>query len=108
MVEGWRDKAPPGFDYAVKGSRFITHMKKLANLDGAVDKFFEQIEPLETKAGVILWQLPPMLRKDPERLGAFLHCCQEITNTRWNSGIRPGLSMRFSRSCAAIARLMFL
>jgi uncharacterized protein YecE (DUF72 family) len=72
MVEGWRDKAPPGFVFAVKGSRFITHMKKLANLDSAVGKFFERIEPLEKKTGVILWQLPPILRKDPPRLDAFL------------------------------------
>jgi uncharacterized protein YecE (DUF72 family) len=71
-VKGWRDKAPPGFVYAVKGSRFITHMKKLTNLDGALDKFFERIEPLEKRTGAILWQLPPFLRKDPDRLDAFL------------------------------------
>lgn len=72
MVQGWRDKAPRGFIYAVKGSRFITHMKKLAHLDGALDKFFERIEPMRRRVGVILWQLPPMLRKDPPRLEAFL------------------------------------
>ncbi len=71
-VEGWRDKAPPGFIYAVKGSRFITHMKKLAHLNGAVDKFFDRIEPLRKKIGVILWQLPPNLKKDIPRLEAFL------------------------------------
>jgi len=47
-------------------------MKKLKKLDGAVDKLFEWIEPLENRTGVILWQLPPMLRKDPERLNGFL------------------------------------
>ncbi len=72
MVQGWRDKAPPGFVYAVKGSRFITHMKKLANLDGALERFFERIEPMKSRIGVILWQLPPMLRKDPPRLEDFL------------------------------------
>jgi len=71
-VEGWRDKAPRGFIYAVKGSRFITHMKKLANLGGALDTFFDRIQPLRKCAGPILWQLPPMLRKDPARLDAFL------------------------------------
>lgn len=72
MVKGWRDKAPPGFIYAVKGSRFITHMKKLMNLDGALDKFFERIEPLRARIGVLLWQLPPMLRLDLARLDSFL------------------------------------
>jgi len=71
-VEGWRDNAPPGFVYAVKGSRFITHMKKLANLNGALDRFFEHIEPLRRKIGVILWQLPPLLKNDVPRLSAFL------------------------------------
>jgi uncharacterized protein YecE (DUF72 family) len=72
MVEGWRKKAPPGFVYAVKGSRFITHMKKLTKLEGAVDRYFERIEPLRKRIGVVLWQLPPILRKDLPRLRAFL------------------------------------
>ncbi len=72
MVEGWARKAPPGFVYAVKGSRFITHMKKLRNLDGALDKFFDRIKPLKKHISVILWQLPPILRKDCGRLDAFL------------------------------------
>jgi uncharacterized protein YecE (DUF72 family) len=71
-VQGWREKAPPGFLYAVKGSRFITHMKKLAHLNGALDKFFEHIEPLKRQMGPILWQLPRLLKKDPVRLENFL------------------------------------
>lgn len=72
MVLGWRNKAPPGFIYAVKGSRFITHMKKIANLDGALDKFFDRINPMHKRIGPILWQLPPFLKKDPARLEGFL------------------------------------
>ncbi len=72
MVCGWRDKAPVRFVYAVKGSRFITHMKKLRNLNGALDRFFERIRPLRQRVGVVLWQLPPMLRYDPDRLEGFL------------------------------------
>ncbi|MDB6109330.1 MAG: hypothetical protein JWR69_1080 [Pedosphaera sp.] len=71
-VQGWREKAPPGFLYAIKGSRFITHMKKLANIDGALDKFFERLQPLKRQTGPILWQLPWLLRKDPARLENFL------------------------------------
>jgi uncharacterized protein YecE (DUF72 family) len=72
MVRGWRDRAPPGFVFAVKGSRFITHMKKLANLDGAVKKFFDRIGPMKRRVGVILWQLPPNLHLDLPRLDDFL------------------------------------
>jgi uncharacterized protein YecE (DUF72 family) len=71
-VRGWRDKAPPGFVYAVKGSRFITHMKKLTKLDGAVNKYFDRIKALKKRIGVVLWQLPPFLKKDAARLEKFL------------------------------------
>jgi uncharacterized protein YecE (DUF72 family) len=72
MVEGWARRAPPRFIFAVKGSRFITHMKRLANLHGALDKFFRHIRPLKKHIGAILWQLPPNLRKDLPRLDRFL------------------------------------
>jgi uncharacterized protein YecE (DUF72 family) len=72
MVEGWVKKAPPGFLYAVKGSRFITHMKKLAGVEVALDRYFERIRPLRKKIGAVLWQLPPMLQLDVPRLDRFL------------------------------------
>jgi uncharacterized protein YecE (DUF72 family) len=72
MVKGWRDKAPEGFVYAVKGSRFITHMKKLVKLDGALTKYFDRIRPLKEKIGVVLWQLPPFMKSDLARLEDFL------------------------------------
>src|SRR2546423_1766510 len=72
MVQGWRDKAPPGFVFAVKGSRFITHMKRLNNLDGAVRKYFTRIKALRQRIGVVLWQLPPNFKKDLKRLDRFL------------------------------------
>jgi uncharacterized protein YecE (DUF72 family) len=72
MVQNWRDKAPAGFVYAIKGSRFITHMLKLLNVDEALDRFFAAIQPLHRRIGVILWQLPPFLAKDLTRLDRFL------------------------------------
>jgi uncharacterized protein YecE (DUF72 family) len=71
-VRNWHDTAPPGFIYAVKGSRFITQMKKLKVEPKSIAIFFERIAPLKEHTGPILWQLPPMLRKDPERLDGFL------------------------------------
>src|SRR5947199_6431160 len=72
MVRGWRDKAPEEFVFAVKGSRFITHMKRLANLNGALRKYFTRLKALEEKIGVVLWQLPPNFHKDIDRLSKFL------------------------------------
>ena len=72
MVRGWRDRVEADFLFAVKGSRFITHMKKLANLDGALDKFFDRLAPMQERIAIILWQLPPMLKKDVVRLDDFL------------------------------------
>jgi uncharacterized protein YecE (DUF72 family) len=86
----WRDKAPSGFIYALKGSRFITHMKKLANLDGALENFFARIDPLKPRMGPILWQLPRLLKKDTRRLADFLqrlpkglHYAMEFRHPSW-------------------------
>src|SRR4051795_7192326 len=48
---GWREKAPPGFRYAVKVNRFITHMKKLLDCEEPVDQFVELARPLGEKLG---------------------------------------------------------
>ena len=70
--EGWRDKAPPGFCYAVKVNRFITHMKKLLDCEEAVDEFIALARLLGDKLGPLLYQLPPSLHKNPDRLDTFL------------------------------------
>ena len=68
----WREQAPPGFRYAVKVNRFITHMKKLLECEGAVDEFIALARPLGPTLGPLLYQLPPSLHKNLERLDAFL------------------------------------
>jgi uncharacterized protein YecE (DUF72 family) len=70
--EGWRDKAPPGFHYAVKVNRFITHMKKLLDCEAEVDRFIALARPLGEKLGPLLYQLPPSLKLNLERLERFL------------------------------------
>ena len=70
--EGWREKAPPDFHYAVKVNRFITHMKKLIECETEVDRFVELTRLLGDKLGPLLYQLPPSLHKNLERLDAFL------------------------------------
>ena len=72
MVHGWRAKAPEGFLFAVKGSRYITHIKRLNNLEGSVNMFVRRISPMKEKLGPLLWQLPPSFKKDLPRLEKFL------------------------------------
>jgi len=72
MVHGWRKKAPRGFIFAVKGSRFITHIKRLNNLERSVGNFIRRISPMKEKLGPLLWQLPPSFKMDLSRLEQFL------------------------------------
>src|SRR3954453_23403528 len=72
MVEGWARRAPPGFTFAWKVSRFITHNKKLKDCADSVDLVFGRMAPLGDKLGPALIQLPPQLRRNDERLAGFL------------------------------------
>lgn len=70
--ESWREQTPDDFVFAVKGGRFITHMKKLAGVDAPLANFFASgVLALGPKLGPILWQLPPNLGFDANRLAAF-------------------------------------
>lgn len=68
----WRDATPDDFVFAVKGSRYITHMKKLGGVDQALANFFASgLLAMGPKLGPLLWQLPPSLPYRPERLIEF-------------------------------------
>ena len=68
----WHKTAPEDFVFAVKGSRFITHMKKLKAPKTSTRKFFTRVKHLEDKLGPILFQLPPRWTINIGRLSAFL------------------------------------
>ena len=69
----WRDATPPGFVFSVKGPRYVTHILRLKDVDTAMANFFASgLLALNEKLGPILWQLPPSLPFDPERLEHFL------------------------------------
>lgn len=68
----WRDQAPPGFCYAVKANRFITQAKKLLDCDEPMARMMQAMEPLGDRTGPLLFQLPPSLKFNAERLEAFL------------------------------------
>lgn len=69
----WRDATPEGFVFAVKGGRFITHLKRLRDPEAGLANFFASGPlALDRKLGPFLWQLPEALPYDPELLEAFL------------------------------------
>ena len=68
----WSAETPPGFVFAVKGSRYITHMKKLGDVHAPLANFLASgVLALNDRLGPMLWQLPPSLGFDAERLTAF-------------------------------------
>lgn len=68
----WREQAPPHFLYAVKASRFLTHMKKLKDPADPLARFFENAKELGSRLGPILYQLPPRWPLNLERFETFL------------------------------------
>jgi uncharacterized protein YecE (DUF72 family) len=68
----WYNASPPGFRFAVKVSRFITHIKRLKDCDEAVGNFMSRSALLKDKLGPLLYQLPPGLHRDDALLSDFL------------------------------------
>lgn len=88
----WRDATPRGFTFAVKGSRFITHNKKLKEPENALNNLLPRAEVLGGKLGPVLFQLPPKWRKNVARLADFLQAlpayhryCFEFREPSWLS-----------------------
>lgn len=70
--QGWREATPPRFRFAVKASRFLTHIKRLREPEAPLALFFQRAQHLGEKLGPILYQLPPQMHRDDGRLEAFL------------------------------------
>lgn len=90
-VRTWADQAPDGFLFAVKASRYLTHMKRLRDLEDGVARYWERIEPLREsgKLGPVLWQLPERFERDDELLAAAIKAmpearhCFEFRHASW-------------------------
>jgi uncharacterized protein YecE (DUF72 family) len=70
----WAAAVPPGFRFAVKASRYLTHMKKLLEPEEPLERFLSRARLLGDKLGPILYQLPPRWKCNLDRLRAFLEC----------------------------------
>ena len=90
-VEGWAEQSPRGFVFTVKASRYLTHIKRLTDLDQGVRRYYERIQPLidAKKLGPVLWQLPGNFQRDDERLANALKAlpkgrhCFEFRHPSW-------------------------
>jgi uncharacterized protein YecE (DUF72 family) len=90
-VQAWVDESPPEFLFAVKASRYLTHVRRLTDLGRGVERFYERIAPLieSPKLGPVLWQLPANFHRDDERLAAALEAlppgrhCFEFRHESW-------------------------
>jgi uncharacterized protein YecE (DUF72 family) len=90
-VAAWVAETPPKFLFAVKASRYLTHMKRLTDLGRGVERFYERIDPLvrSPKMGPVLWQLPENFHRDDDRLASALaglppgRHCFEFRHPSW-------------------------
>lgn len=91
IFEGWYRRTPDDFCFAVKGNRFITHVKKLKECKEPLDLFFNTVAGLKKKLGIVLWQLPPGLRCNSEKLMQF---CALISAAKLGTRIRQAFEFR--------------
>jgi uncharacterized protein YecE (DUF72 family) len=90
-VARWVEQTPPGFLFTVKASRYLTHIKRLTDMDEGLRRYYERIAPLvrSPKLGPVLWQLPPSFRRDDDRLAHALERlpagrhCFEFRHPSW-------------------------
>ena len=90
-VRRWVDQTPEGFVFAAKASRYLTHVRRLKEIETGIARYYERIEPLVEagKLGPVVWQLPANFRADQELLGAVLPLlphgrhCFEFRHESW-------------------------
>ncbi|MFW5837753.1 MAG: DUF72 domain-containing protein [Desulfovibrionaceae bacterium] len=89
-IEEWRSRTPEGFVFAVKASRYATHMKKLKEPEATLENFLPVVRGLGDKLGPVLFQLPPRWRFNAGRLASFLQvlpadlrCVFEFRDESW-------------------------
>ena len=73
-VAGWVEQTPPEFRFAVKASRYLTHIKRLVDVGDGIKRFYEPLQPMieAGRLGPVLWQLPENFHRDDGRLASWL------------------------------------
>ncbi len=83
-VAAWVRQTPAGFLFAVKASRYLTHVKRLADISEGIERFYAPLEPLldSGKLGPVLWQLPENFHRDDARLRSWLEMLHHAPSAR--------------------------
>jgi len=90
--KSWHQRVPDNFQFTVKGSRFITHVKKLVDCEDSLKLLFARARYLREKLGLFLWQLPPNLQVNAEKLERF---CQLLrSGSQWLLDCRQSFEFR--------------
>ena len=103
----WVEQTPTRFDFSLKASRYLTHIKRLTDLERGVELFYERIEPIVEagRLGPVLWQLPENFHRDDDRLAGALaqlpkgRHCFEFRHQSW---FRPEVYELLRRHAAAL------
>ncbi len=105
MVDRWRTVTPPGFRFAVKLSRYITHIRRLRDVDEELSRFLEIVRCLGERFGPLLVQLPPTLPRDDAALDSFLRIVPPAipvaVEFRHPSWVQPAVAERLRDAGAA-------
>jgi uncharacterized protein YecE (DUF72 family) len=94
---GWRRQVPAGFLFAIKASRFLTHIKRLRDPDEPLERLFSHARPLGPTLGPVLYQIPPRWFPDAERLETFLAALPQRLSPRSRHRLHHVLEMRDPR-----------
>lgn len=105
-IEGWRSQAVEGFQLSLKAPQRITHIKRLKDVQDDVDEFMKRVKGLGDRLGAVLFQCPPSLRYERDRLEAFLAAlapvakfAMEFRHESWND---PEVSRLLSEANIAL------
>ena len=100
------EETPSGFVFAVKASRYLTHVRRLRDVGDGSALFYERMGPLVRagKLGPVVWQLPPNFRRDDERLAAALGALGQRAGTASSSVIESWFESRGVRPAAPACR----
>lgn len=94
---GWRQQVPRGFLFAVKASRFLTHIKRLRDPDEPLERLLTHARPLGPTLGPVLYQIPPRWFPDPDRLETFLAALPDRLSGTSRQRLHHVLEMRDPR-----------
>src|SRR5207237_10484421 len=107
MIEKWQPQVPKPFRFSIKASQRITHIKRINNVADETKYLLETAALLEERLGVVLFQLPPNMKKDTGRLRAFLDLLSadvrtafEFRHETWFDN--EVFDLLFAKSCAMV------